>query len=179
MDRLVDPKIIDKMLATKTIFNHTIDSVSLYKLKPNSIKKVAAWCQVRRTKHFVKFQSLIRSITKSWHGSYRCSKCINIGRVLSEAHKEKTRKANTGKPLSEQRKSNISKSLIGKYAGSKNYFYGKRFTGEACHNWKGGKEVKGYMRDYDYLKLLEVARLNGNKTTLVFGSDLDSMERGI
>lgn len=80
---------------------------------------VTASCSVCLTQRLICVYSYKRSIKSSWHKTYRCQDCMNIGRSYSDEHKNAISKALRGKPLTEQRKRNISKSLceLGSHKG--------------------------------------------------------------
>lgn len=71
-------------------------------------------CAVCTASRVVRNQSLKRSLEKSWHRSYRCNKCVNVGRSQSPQQKEKVSIALKGKPLTDERRQNISSALCAK-----------------------------------------------------------------
>jgi hypothetical protein len=64
----------------------------------------------------------------------------NTGIVRSAEFREKLRKANIGKVLPEETCRKIAESLKGKYAGEKNPFYGKKHTKEAREKISSSKK---------------------------------------
>lgn len=57
-------------------------------------------------------------------------KTINIGRVLSEEHRQKISEARIGMVFTDEHRENMSKAMIGKFVGEENGFYGKTHTEE-------------------------------------------------
>ncbi len=75
---------------------------------------------------------------------------IKLSKIMKgRKHSEETKKKMRGRIWSKESREKLSKSLKGKYSGSKNYFYNKSFALELHPNWQGGKSFEPYTSDFN------------------------------
>lgn len=131
------------------------------------------------------------------HG-YNCDSGGNANRCHSEETKEKIRNAHIGmkhtedfskklsernkgnkyrlgKHLSEESKNKISEKNKGRFAGEKNFFYGKRFCGKDNHN---SKPVERYTLNGEYIDERECASQYAKELGKINGSPITRVCRG-
>jgi predicted nuclease of restriction endonuclease-like RecB superfamily len=95
----------------------------IYKISNRSGQHLKVECCICKAQRWLGAQVVENSILNSWHKSYRCLKCINIGRVYSDSHRKSIGKGNSGKPFTEQRIKNIIASISNMKKTPKKFIY--------------------------------------------------------